>query len=76
MTVISFPARALPDPNDVARALTARRTAIRQAIAAEAERLIGWLDVIDGDADLEAEEDFEHDGREPEAPTIMGSHAP
>lgn len=72
MNVTPFPTPPLPAPADVAAALAARRRAIRAEIAAEVERLVGWLDAIDGDPDLEAEEDADHDGREPFAPTLMG----
>jgi hypothetical protein len=45
----------------------------RNLLAREIERLIGILDVIDGDPDLEPDdEDEEHDGREPEQMDIRG----
>ena len=40
---------------------------LRFAMEATVEALIGLLDALDGDPDLEREVDHEHDGREPEA---------
>lgn len=39
---------------------------VRAAMEATVEALIGLLDAMDGDENLEPEIDYEHDGREPE----------
>jgi hypothetical protein len=39
---------------------------LRPAVEGAAEALISFLDHLDGDPDLEPEEDDEHDGREPD----------
>jgi len=39
---------------------------LRPAVEGAAEALIRFLDYLDGDSDLEPEEDDEHDGREPD----------
>jgi hypothetical protein len=39
---------------------------LRPAVEEAAEALVSFLDYIDGDPDLEPEEDDEHNGREPD----------
>jgi hypothetical protein len=68
--LIPFPIVANPMPWLAEAKAKAER---RNLLAREIERLIGILDVIDGDPDLEPDdEDEEHDGREPEEMDIRG----
>jgi hypothetical protein len=68
--LIPFPIVASPMPWLAEAKAKAER---RNLLAREIERLIGILDVIDGDPDLEPDdEDEEHDGREPEEMDIRG----
>lgn len=49
------------------------RAQARSIIVDEVERLVAVLDLLDGDPDLELDDDVEHNGAEPFAPLLMGS---